>query len=183
MHPSMGEFVPDVRPEEIELTTPDGELVRLSEYRADPLIVVLVRYFGCLPCQHFLQRLDARLDQLPDGAGVVAIGGSAEYQARWLRDRTSVSVPLLLDPEQRVRRLAEIGRLTPRQLGSLEGWKSYGRALLAGFLPQLPTFDANKAPGIVVFNRDLDVEWLHKGNRMGDYPSVEELVARVSSRT
>ena len=37
------------------------------------------------------------------GVSVAAVGGSADYQARWLRDEQGVGVPLFLDPDHQFR--------------------------------------------------------------------------------
>lgn len=167
-------------PEDIELLDPDGGRIRLGDLAADPLVVILVRYFGCLPCQAFVQDVDAALDRFPSAARVVAVGGSADFQARWLRDSEGVSMPLLLDPGQQVRRLAELGDLTTRQLLSPKGGINYARAMRRGLRPQKITRDTRRSPGVAVLGPHLDVRWTHEGTMLGDYPSVEEVVSRAA---
>jgi hypothetical protein len=48
-----------------------------------------------------------------------------------------------------------------------------------GFRAQIPMSDALKAPGIVVFDRDFSVLWVHRGEALGDYPPIDDLVAKV----
>lgn len=165
----------------IALSDPDGNPTTLGNFAADSLVVILVRYFGCLPCQEFVRDLDGELDRFPAGTRVIAIGGSSDHQARWLRDTKGVQLPLLLDPEQQVRAVAGVGDLTARQMSSLGGATNYVKSLVRGFRPQVPTADATKAPGIVVFDSDFDVTWVHHGEMLGDYPSVDELIERVES--
>jgi hypothetical protein len=153
----------------------------MGEYRADLLVVILVRYFGCLPCQNYLADLDRVQDRLPDGTRMIAVGGSAAYQARWLRDTKGVRIPLLLDPEQQVRAIAGIGNLTSMQMSRLNGWKNYLRAMRHGFRPQVPTADLRKAPGIIVFDNEFFTTWVHRGEMLGDYPPVDELLATIGS--
>ncbi len=64
---------------DIPLTDPDGEATTLGAVAADPLVVILMRYFGCLPCQEYVMDAQGVLDRLPEGTGVVAIAGSAAY--------------------------------------------------------------------------------------------------------
>jgi hypothetical protein len=165
---------------DIRCTDPDGTPVALVELAADPLVVILVRYFGCLPCQAFVRDVDDALARFPDTARVVTVGGSADYQARWLRDTQSVSMPLLLDPDQRVRRLAEIGNLTPRQLLSPKDGTRYLRTMRRGLRPQMITKDTARAPGVAVFGPDLELRWRYEGVRMGDYPSVDEILRHAT---
>lgn len=168
--------------ESIVLCDPEGEPVSFRDLAAHPLVVVLVRYFGCLPCQAFVQDVDAVLERFPDGARVVAVGGSADYQARWLRDTKGVRMPLLLDPAQHVRALAELGNLSSRQLLSPRGGLNYARAMRRGLRPQKITRDTVRSPGVAIFGPDLDLIWTYEGEHLGDYPSVGELVERSGSR-
>lgn len=170
-----------VAPAEIGLTDPDRKPSALGDFRADLLVVILVRYFGCLPCQHYLRDLDRVQGRLPRGSRVIAVGGSAAYQARWLRDSKELSIPLLLDPDQRVRAVAGVGNLTAVQLSRVRGWRNYLRAIRKGFWPQVPTADARKAPGIVVFDRDFSTVWVHRGETLGDYPRVDDLLRSIEA--
>jgi peroxiredoxin len=108
----------------ITLTDPDGGSTVLGSVASDPLVVILMRYFGCLPCQEYVSDAQAVLDQFPDGTRVVAIAGSAAYQARWLRDTKGVKLPLLLDPDERVRSVAELGNLRTASWVGSKGWKN-----------------------------------------------------------
>jgi len=59
----------------LALFTPDGVPVRLDAFAGSTLVVQLVRYFGCLPCQVYLRDLDGRADALAAvGARAIAIG-------------------------------------------------------------------------------------------------------------
>jgi peroxiredoxin len=163
----------------IPLTDPDGKQTTLGAFRGDPLVVILVRYFGCLPCQQYLVDLDGQPDAVAPPARIVAIGGSAAYQARWLRDIKGVHIPLLLDSDNRVRAVVELGDLTGRQLSRSGRWANYAKAVGAGFRPQVPTKDARRAPGIALFDRDFSPVWVHRGEMMGDYPPIQQLLDRV----
>lgn len=168
-------------PADLPLTDPfEGPPVQLGHLAADPLVIILVRYFGCLPCQAYLAEIDGLIDAFPSGAGVVAVGGSAAYQARWLRDTKGIRMPMLIDEQEALRSLLGIGDLDGRGLAAARGWRAYGRALVGGFRPQLPTRHARRAPGIVALDRDLTVRWTHTGSTLGDYPPVDELVERVN---
>lgn len=163
----------------IALTDPEGNETTLGSFAAEPLAVVLVRYFGCLPCQHFLLDVDRTIEDFPIRSQVIAVGGSSIRQAQWLRDVKGVMIPLLLDPGQEVRSIAGVGQLTARQLAKGDGWMNYARAMRNGFRPQVPTADALQAPGIVILGSDLSVAWVHEGEMMGDYPTVLDLMGRV----
>ncbi len=111
-------------PLDLPLHDPAGETVTLGSVLSHRLTVVqLVRYFGCLPCQEWLLGLNAAAGRLADrDIGAVAIGGSADYQAIWLRDEKGVRLPLLLDRRAPVpgrgRRRATARMATGRPAGS-----------------------------------------------------------------
>jgi peroxiredoxin len=163
----------------ISLSDPDGNPATLGEYRADRLVVVLVRYFGCLPCQEYLIDLTREQRRLAEGSRVIAVGASAPHQARWLRRTKGVEIPLLFDVEERVRGIAEIGNLSVRQVGRMAGIRNYLRAMRRGIPPQVPTGDILKAPGIIVFDADFNPLWVHRGETLGDYPPIADLFDRV----
>lgn len=39
--------------------------------------------------------------------------------------------------------------------------------------------DALEAPGIIVFDEDFSVLWVHRGETLGGYPPIDDLVAKV----
>ena len=164
---------------EIPLTDPDGGATTFGAVAADPLVVILMRYFGCLPCQEYISDAERVLGEMPEGTGVVGIAGSAAYQARWLRETKGVGLPLLLDPDEQVRAVADLGNLSTMSWVKPKGWKNYLGSMQRGFRPQIPTSDALKAPGIVVFDKELSILWVHRGKTLGDYPPIDELVDKV----
>jgi hypothetical protein len=38
-----------------------------------------------------------------------------------------------------------------------------------------------QAPGIVIFDRDFSIEWIHRGEMLGDYPPLDDLLGRLRS--
>lgn len=166
---------------DLALRTPEGDGVRLGDVvTGDWLVVQLVRYFGCLPCQEWLMALDAATAELATlGARPVAVGGSADYQARWLRDERDVRMPVLLDPEHRLR--DAVGARDPLgvRLADPRGLAAYAGALARGARPQRITSDTVRSPGVVVLDAALRVRWAYVGRRIGDYPALGDVVAVV----
>lgn len=161
-------------PADLGLVTADGRSVTTGDVFTEQLTVVqLVRYFGCLPCQEWLVALDRQAEAWqPLGCGAVAIGGSADYQARWLRDERGVRIPLLLDPEHGFREhVGAEARLGARLLDP-RGAAAYTRSLRHGFRPQRITRDTTRSPGVVVVDRSGTVRWRYVGQRIGDYPPL-----------
>lgn len=159
---------------ELSLDDPAGGSVRLGDLAHDGwLVIQLVRYFGCLPCQEWLIALDrAAADLDARGARPVAVGGSADYQARWLRDSRGVTMPLLLDPNQALRAAVGAGANLGLRLADPRGLAAYVGALRRGAQPQRITRDTVRSPAVVILDRSLRLRWAHVGSRIGDYPPL-----------
>lgn len=169
-------------PLDLPLTAPDGTPVVLGDLLGHRhTIVQLVRYFGCLPCQEWLLGLDRVAGELArHGAGAIAIGGSADYQAVWLREEQGVAMPLLLDPEQRFRDHVGAAKPLGWRMADPRGAASYARSMAHGFRPQRITRDTVRSPGVVVLGPDGAVLWRHVGTRIGDYPPLDEVRAALA---
>ncbi len=167
----------------LDLLTPDGAPATASDLvTAELNVVQLVRYFGCLPCQEYLVELAAAGPDLATrGASVSAVAGSADYQARWLRDERGVAAPLYLDRDGRFRDAVGAGRNLGVRLLDPRGAAAYVRSLRHGFRPQAVTHDTVRSPGVVILDRDLRVRWRYVGKRIGDYPSVAQVTGAVST--
>lgn len=178
--------MPNVRtvPTDLILAGPDGQPLRLGDVlsRSRLTVIQLVRYFGCLPCQEWCVDLDAEASTLAEGGiGVATIGGSADYQARWLREERGVSMPLLLDPEHRFREA--VGAAAPLGVRMLnpKGAAAYVGALRRGYRPQAITKDTVRSPGVVILDATGRVLWQHVGRRIGDYPSVGRVLGAAAA--
>lgn len=171
-------------PTDLTLSDPDGNPVRLGDLLAGNrfTVVQLVRYFGCLPCQEWCVDFDHQVGRLAEaGIGAASVGGSADYQAQWLRDEKAVSMPLLLDPDHQVREA--VGASAPLGLRMLNprGATAYVGSLRRGYRPQSITRDTVRSPGVVILDGSGAVRWQHIGKRIGDYPSVEDVLAAALS--
>ena len=118
-------------PADLTVVTPEGDPVPVANLVTVRLLVVqLVRYFGCLPCQDWLMQLDQLAPSLSEhGISVAAIGGSADYQARWLRDEQGVGVPLFLDPDHQFRSAVGLDKRLGLKLLDPRGAAAYTRSL------------------------------------------------------
>lgn len=164
-------------PTDLPLSRPDGSGVALGELLTHRLTVVqLVRYFGCLPCQEWLIELDRAAPELAaKDVGAIAIGGSADYQAVWLREEHGVGMPLLLDPEHRFRDHVGASKALGWRMADPRGAAAYARSLAHGLRPQHVTRDTVRSPGVVVLAPGGAVVWQHIGTRIGDYPTLAEV--------
>ena len=170
---------------DIELRDVDGEPSRLSDVLARRYTVVqLVRYYGCLPCQDWLIRLDNAMPLLGrHDAGAIAVGGSADYQAQWLRDERGVEIPLFLDPDHQLREALGTRKGLGVRMLDPRGFAAYGKVLRSGLKPQGITKDSVRSPGVVILDQERQVHWQYTGNRIGDYPPVDEVIRAVRELT
>ncbi len=171
--PNVGYTVPT----DIVVFTPDGDPVPVASLVTGRFLVVqLVRYFGCPPCQDWLMQLDQLAPSLSEhGISVAAIGGSADYQARWLRDEKGVGVPLFLDPDHQFRGAVGLEKHLGFRLLDPRGAAAYVRSIFRGLRPQHITRDTVQAPGVVILDQDACVRWEYRGHRIGDYPAMHQL--------
>jgi hypothetical protein len=170
-------------PTDLTLADPAGGPVPLHDVLAGhrATVVQLVRYFGCLPCQEWCVALDRAAPHLASlGVGAAVVGGSADYQARWLQQEKGVHIPLLLDPDQRLR--DAVGATEPLGLRLLDvrGAAAYAGSLRRGFRPQAITRDTVRRPGVVILDAGGRLLWQHIGLRIGDYPPLHDVLAVAS---
>ena len=121
----------DVRVREI-----DGREVRLGDLIERPTVLVVPRYYGCLPCRDYLAQVSRRYDEI-EAAGGAAIGVSVgtTHQARWLSEERGIDFPLLVDAERHLYDALDLPKkwwvaLNPR------GWVSYGCLLYTSPSPR-----------------------------------------------
>jgi hypothetical protein len=163
---------------DITVQTADGEPIPIGDLVRRPTVLVIPRYYGCLPCRDYLRRLSVRLEDV-EAAGGAALGISvgADYQARWLMEEQGIRFPLLVDPERGVYDALELPRrwwvsLNPR------GWWNYLRALLRGNR-QGRIIEPNQLPGLALLDADARAVWVHRGRALGDYPSIERVLSEL----
>ncbi len=104
------------------------------------------------------------------GANVIAVGGSADYQAKALQP--DFPFPLLLDSEHVVRERVGLGTLSAMQMLSPKSVWRYLRSIRSHTAPGRITSDREQTPGVVIADTDLAVAWIHRGGSLGDYPSI-----------
>lgn len=164
----------------IDITDVDGKPVPLDDLLDTAVAVPLVRYYGCMPCRDFLHQLDAARPQL-EAAGVkpVGVGAAADYQARHLMDH-GISYPLLLDPEHRLYEALQVRHIHWWKLLLPTTWWRYIKAARRARQGRI-TDHPLQAPGFVLIDRDRTVRFLHRGQTLGDYPTIAEVLdaARV----
>lgn len=161
---------------DIRVQTSEGQEVRLGDLVDRPTILVIPRYYGCLPCRDYLRQVSDRYGELEEaGVGALAVSVGAPHQARWLLDTYGIRFPLLLDPDRRLYEALDLPRrwwvgLNPR------GWWNYTRAIARGNR-QGAIIEPNQLPGLAVLDAEANAVWVHRGRALGDYPPLERALA------
>jgi hypothetical protein len=128
-----------------------------------------------MPCRDYLGQLEAARHQIEElGYTVVGVGGAADYQARALM-ADDIGFDLLLDPEHRLYEALSVGRFPWWKMLMPGTWRRYLRAARRARQGAI-TGHALQAPGLVVLDADLRVRFVHRGETLGDYPTIDALL-------
>lgn len=159
--------------------TPTGEVARIGDLVKRLTVLVIPRYYGCLPCRDYLCQVSERLDEV-ENAGAQALGLSvgADYQARWLVEQRGIRFPLLVDPKREVYDALDLPRkwwvnLNPR------GWLNYARAIARGNR-QGKIIEPNQLPGLALLDANANAIWVHRGRALGDYPNLDKVLVHLT---
>lgn len=156
----------------ITLYDVDGAPVELAALLDRPLLMPLVRYYGCMPCRAFLTELNEIRGELEEaGVRLVGVGGAADYQARHLMEH-GIEFPLLLDPEHALYQALDVRRIRWWIMLHPVTWRNYllaARRARQGRITGHPL----QAPGLTIVDKDGVIRFLHRGRTLGDYPSIE----------
>lgn len=170
---------------QVGLTDVDGRPVDIDTLLERPRVIALVRYYGCMPCRAYLHELERVRPQIEAaGVDVAAVGGAADYQARDLMEH-GVAFPLLLDPKHTLYGSLDIHHIKWWKMLSPWTWRKYlaaARQARQGRITDHPL----QAPGLAILGPGRTVEMLHRGETLGDYPPVTEVldaVRRIGARS
>lgn len=173
----------------IDLVSLDGRPTALQEHLGHrPTLVLAMRYYGCLPCQHYLLALHHRRQEFEDrGIDVVVVGVAADFQAQHLAVEYGIAFPMLLDPEQHLYRALSIPRLRPLDFLRPATWRIYLPLFWHRYVTRRVdgprqgriVGDPAQLPGMAIVDEDRRLQWVHRGASLGDYPPVSDVLARV----
>lgn len=164
----------------VTLYHPNGDAVPLRDLLDRPVVLPLVRYYGCMPCRDYLYQLNEQAENL-DSAGVrvVGVGGAADYQARNLMQH-GIEFPLLLDPGHDLYRALDIQHIHWWMLARLDTWRRYARAARRARQGRM-TDHPLQAPGLAIVDTDGRIRFLYRGRTLGDYPPIPDVLTAVRS--
>lgn len=138
---------------DFELTSINGQSVSLASMRKDgPVVVVFYRGDWCPICRQQLTELAEAKPQFDArGASVVAVSVDAAEKNAALAERVGANFPLLADPD-----LATIRAYDVEHVG-----------------------EDIARPSTYVIGRDGQVTWAWVGERAGDRPDLEHILAAI----
>ncbi len=113
------------------------------------------------------------------GAGALAVGTGADFQARQLMAE-GLPFPALLDPDKNLYRALGIERIRWNQFVRLSTWKRYLGSVRRARQGRL-TGDILQAPGIAIVDPERTIRYLHRGTTLGDYPPPGEVLDALQS--
>ncbi|MDA1009939.1 MAG: peroxiredoxin-like family protein [Chloroflexi bacterium] len=174
-----------VAPETAGLTvlTPQGEATRLGDLWTDrPVLLVLVRHYGCLFCRQQLADLRGVWSRI-EVAGVqpVVIGNGTPLMAEAFAEETGLEVPLYTNPGREV--YAALGTKRPGLRAFFHPrlyWNGL-RATLRGFFPKAPKGDPAQLGGVFLVRPGGEMPYAYRSDLAGDHPSSAELLRVVGA--
>jgi len=183
--PDVGDHAPDAL-----LTDLDGREMRLSTlWRARPLVLVFLRYFGCPFCQTQVVQLRAEHDRITAaGADVGLVGHGDPRAAAAFATTKRLPFPLLLDRDRGTYRAYGLvmGRATqvlnPRValpwIKAEFSAETRQHGLKGGSFLQMPgTFVIDT--GGIVRARGGTIRMAHRNRNFADAPSIERLLTAL----
>lgn len=165
---------------ELRVRDTAGAEVRLGDVVQAPTILVIPRYYGCLPCRDYLRQVSERLDEIQElGAAALGVSVGTDQQARWLIEERGIRFPLLVDPDRSVYDALELPRrwwvgLNPK------GWWNYAGAIARGSR-QGRIVEPNQVPGLALLNPSAEAVWIHRGRALGDYPKLDRVLDELGA--
>jgi len=111
------------------------------------------------------------------GAGILAVATGAGYQARRLM-ADGLPFPALVDPDKNLYRALGIERISFDQWFRPSTWRRYLRSVGRARQGRL-TGDVRQAPGVAIIDPPGTLRYLHRGQTVGDYPPLAEILDAV----
>jgi AhpC/TSA antioxidant enzyme len=116
------------------------------------------------------------------GGNVIAVGAAASDQARHLME-SGVPFPCLLDPDHRLFVVLDLDRIPWRAWLWPRTYSNYLRAAGHARQGRISWQNAFQRPGVVLLDSEGRLAWAHRGQTLGDYPAVTEVISQMGRLT
>jgi len=118
---------------------------------------------------------------LGDHANLVGVAPSADYQITQLKANGFMG-QLLLDPNDQLRTLVgATGSMAWRDVANPKAVGVYWRARRQAAHSDADWSRLRDRPGFIVTDADLNITWAFVGQKLGDYPSVSNIIEAVEA--
>lgn len=116
----------------------------------------------------------------------MAVATGAPDQARRLHKK-GFPFPCLLDPDRNLYRTFEIRRIRLWEWSTWRVWRRYLKIFWERYIRRKTkragqgrlTGNISQLPGLLVLDEGGRLQFLHKGNALGDYPPFEEFMKNL----
>jgi len=170
---------------DLAVLRPDGTSVRLGSAWAErPVVLALMRHFGCIFCKEQVARLREIVDEVHvAGAELVIVGSGSPQMAGFFAEDYGIRTPVLTDPTREVyralatRRPGRFAFIDPRVF--IKGVLALLHGHRQQFGPRTELGDDTQLGGIFVVCPDGSVPWAHRSAFAGDRPSNGEVLAAL----
>jgi peroxiredoxin len=168
---------------DLEILTPDGEPVRLGSLWVErPVVLVLIRHFGCMFCKQHIARIrDVLADVRALGAEVAVIGNGTPFMAQAFVEDYAFAVPVFTNPERDVYRALGAKRPSPAFIFRPPFWINSVRAFRAGFRQGPLQGDRAQLGGVFIVLPGGAMPFAHRSVVAGDIPSNARVLQELRS--
>lgn len=168
------------RLQDLEVLDGNGAGVRLGALWAErPVVLVLIRHFGCLFCKEQVAELGKVTGRIHDaGAEIVVVGNGGPQHVQWFIEDFGLQTPVYTDPSEEAYRVvgAKRGILTSVHPGAIKAALSARRK---GFKQTKTMGDAWQQGGVFIVMPDGSMPFRYVSDYAGDHPEPERIVAAL----
>ena len=166
----------------VELLTPKSQPVFFEElWQQSPVVLSLVRHFGCIFCFELSSDLLDLRDKIQEhGAELALVGNGNPIHAMEFMSQLGLTRGVYTDP----------GRVLYKGLQMAQGVRSsinlsstihVKRAIERGFRQRRIQGDPWQQGGVMLIRKNGEVPWLYRSKVAGDHPSTDEIVRALST--
>ena len=173
----VGDQTPDMA-----LVSGPGEIKRLSDWGARPIVLIFLRHLACLPCQaHLVEVRGCYQEILRLGAEVVVVSFEPVERLPAYRRLHGWPFPVVSDPSRAAYRAFGLGSAGWGGLLKPRVAIRYAQLMLQGFRPRPSDTDVHQLGGDFVLDARRRVVYASRSNDPADRPPASALVSAVAA--
>ncbi len=155
-----------------------------SLWASRPVLLTLVRHYGCQFCREQIAHLRLIVDDVRRaGVDIVLIGNGTPLMAEAFVEETGLELPLYTNPGREV--YQALGAKRPSMLALLDPrvWWNGARSILRGYVPRRVQGDLAQLGGVFLVLPDGSMPFAFRSERGGDYPPNASILQAVNATT